>query len=277
MRSITFVFAVCMLIATALIPGPAAADSGRRLDIRVEGDWDGATADAIQKTLYAVAGVLLPHASGVPAAPIIVTHTSGAPVTLYERGPNGEYLVHLHASGPRWSLYVYEFAHELTHILSNYDLNAGEGKARHNQWLEESLCETASLFVLDRLATAWAQSPESAAAAARAGQLRRFFNELVAEPHRRLPEGYSFAAWLADNEAGLRDDPYRRKQDDLVARRLLPLFEDRPDGWEAVRYLNLDATDNQATLPQYLGHWYRNVPAIQKPFVGTILNAMAAR
>jgi hypothetical protein len=277
MRFIRFIFAVCALFATAIVSCAAATGSGQGLDIRVEGDWDGVTAEAIQKTLYAVAGVLLPHTSGGPAAPIIVTHTTSAPVTLYERGPNGEYLVHLHASGPRWSLYVYEFAHELTHILSNYDRNAGPGNARRNQWLEESLCETASLFVLDRLATAWAQAPESDAAAARAAQLRRFYEMLVAEPHRRLPEGYSFAAWLADNEPGLRDDPYRRKQDDLVARHLLPLFKERPDGWDALRYLNLDATDNQATLPQYLGHWSRNVPAVQKPFVDAILAAMAAR
>ena len=274
MRFSTFVLIACALFALA---GGARAERPMALDIRVEGDGWGQPSAAIEKTLYAVAGVLLPHVSSVPAAAIVVTHTSGPPVTLYQRGPHGEYLVHLHASGPRWHLYVYEFAHELTHILANYDSNAGPETVRHNQWLEESLCETASLFVLDQLATAWTQAPGSDEFAGRAGTLRSFYDSLVGEAHRRLPPGSSFAAWLADNEPRLRDDPYRRNQDDLVARRLLPLFENNAAGWGAVRYLNLDRSDNDATLPQYLGHWYRNVPEVQKPFVGVVLQALAAR
>lgn len=274
MRSFSFVLVACAMFAVA---AGARASDPTALDIRVEGEgWEQPSA-AIAKTLNAVAGVLLPHLSSVPTAPIVVTHTNGPPVTLYERGPHGEYLVHLHAKGPRWHLYVYEFAHELTHILANYDSHAGPGTTRHNQWLEESLCETASLFVLGRLAEAWTQAPAGDELAGRAGSLRSFYDSLVGEAHRRLPPGASFAAWLAENEPRLRDDPYRRDQDDLVARRLLPLFEGDAGGWGAVRYLNLDHADNDATLPQYLGHWYRNVPAVQKPFVGAVLQALAAR
>jgi hypothetical protein len=272
----TFFIAAAALLVLA---GTAQAEplSARGLNIRVEGEGWGVPSAAIARTLNAVAGILLPHMSSAPAAPIVVTHTAGAPVTLYERGPNGEYLVRLHASGPRWHLYVYEFAHELTHILANYDRHAGPETVRHNQWLEESICETASLFVLDRLATAWAHAPAGDEFAARSGSLRNFYDALVGENHRRLPPGYSFAAWIADNEARLREDPYERKRDDLVAGVLLPLFERDPGGWGALGYLNLDRGDNDASLSQYLGHWYSNVPAVQKPFVRVMLEAMAAK
>jgi hypothetical protein len=278
MRLVVFVLAVCALVAT-MVHSPAMAAGARApaIDIRVEGEgWGGVPSEAVAKTLHAVAGVLLPHLPDAPAAAIVVTHTNGPPVTLYERGPGGEYLVHLHASGPRWHLYVYEFAHELTHILSNYDRNAGADKPRRNQWLEESLCETASLFVLDRLSASWSQGSDSGDWGGRAGILRSFFETLVGEPHRQLPAGYGFAAWLAENEAGLRSDPYRRKQDDLIARRLLPLFERMPGGWGALRYLNLDATDNDATLRQFLAHWYGNAPLEHKPFVSTLLEVLEA-
>jgi hypothetical protein len=278
MRLFVSMFAVCALLATTVHSTAMAADArSAALDIRVEGGgWGGVPSEAIAKTLHAVAGVLLPHLPDAPAAPIVVTHTNGPPVTLYERGPGGEYLVHLHASGPRWHLYVYEFAHELTHILSNYDRNAGADKPRHNQWLEESLCETASLFVLDRLSASWAQAGESGELGGRAGTLRSFFETLVGEAHRQLPVGYGFSTWLAENEPGLRSDPYRRKQDDLIARRLLPLFERMPGGWGALRYLNLDATDNDASLRQFLSHWYGNAPLEHRPFLNTLLEVLQA-
>ncbi len=265
------------LLATANVTPAWAEDRPSGVDIRVEGDGWAVPSETIQKTLFAGAGVLLPHVSRTPDAPIVVTHTNGPPVTLYERGPHGEYLVHLHASGARWHLYVYEFAHELTHILSNYQHNVVQDATRHNQWLEESLCETASLFVLDRLGASWQQASRDPEAVARGAALRGFFDALIDEPHRRLPAGYSFASWLADNESSLRRDPYLRRQDDLVARRLLPLFERDPDGWDAVRYLNLDAGDNDATLAQFLGHWHANAPASHKPFVESVLNALAGQ
>lgn len=273
MRLFVSLLAFCALLATA---GCVLASEAPKADIRVEGGgWEQVPPESIEKTLYAVAEVLLPHLPNTLDAPIVVTHTSGPPVALYERGPHGEYLVQLHASGPRWHLYVYEFAHELTHILSNYERNAGPQQARHNQWLEESLCETASLFVLDRLAAAWMQAPPGDEFAARGAGLRRFFDALVGEAHRRLPGERSFAAWLADHEPRLRADPYQRKHDDLVARYLLPLFERNPGGWAALRYLNLDKADSEATLAQYLGHWYRNAPPTHKPFVGAVLDALA--
>ncbi|MDD5249487.1 MAG: hypothetical protein PHY45_10905 [Rhodocyclaceae bacterium] len=278
MRLVVLACVACALFSTAnAFAAPLANGRLAGLDIRVEGGgWGGVSVAAIEETLYAVADVLLPQLPRGLTTPIVVTHTDGYPVTLYERGANGEYLVHLHASGTRWHLYVYEFAHELTHVVSNYGQNVGPETTKRNQWFEESVCEAASLFVLERLAATWAALPAGDELAARAAPLRSFFDLLVSEKHRLLPAGHSFAAWLADNEEGLRDNPYLREKDDLVARRLLPLFERNPASWEALCYLNLDATDNDTSLPQYLAHWYRNAPAQDKPFVGSVFETLAA-
>jgi hypothetical protein len=205
---------------------------------------------------------------------IRVSHTDGNPTAVYDRGPSGEFLVRLHADRSRWHLYVFEFAHEFCHILSNYD-RAGPDVARRNQWLEEALCETASLYALGSLG---AQPPDASLAsrlAEHAASLRRFFRVLVTEGHRKLPEESELAEWLQEHEAGMRDDPYLREKNDVVAKAMLPLFFANPDGWDALCYLNLHPGDAFASLDDFLRHWHANAPERDKPFVARLSGLLA--
>ena len=255
----------------------AAGGQNSSLNIRVEGGgWGGDSAEQIETVLYAVARELLVQPSTKLATPIVVTHTESNPIALYDRGLAGEYLVRLHASDGRWHLYVFEFAHEFCHLMSNYDENVAEGISRHNQWFEEALCETASLFALESLASRWERSPPAPEWAAQARQLRFFFNLLVAEKHRQLPPQVRPAAWLNDKEEQLRRNPYQREQNDLVARLLLPLFEQNRNSWDALRYLNLDPADTNATLAEYLHHWYDNSPGEHKDVIATVRQMLGA-
>lgn len=231
---------IAWIFCCLVLPQVAAAHDNR-LDIRVEtGGWGNVDPRQIQVVLYSVADELASQLPARLAAPIVVTHSDGPPVSLYKRGPGGEYRVALHASGTYWHLYVYEFAHEYCHILSNYDEHVGANIVRYNQWFEESLCETASLYTLEHLASTWEHSPPTPEWSAHADKLRRFFELLVAEGHRKLPPQTTLAAWLRDNEDQLRHDPYQRQKNDLIAKMLLPLFERNPENWEALSYLNLD-------------------------------------
>lgn len=243
---------------------------GLQLDIR-NGGWGNAARDSIETVLYSVADELLSRLPSKLAYPIVVTHTDGNPVALYERGPQGEYLVQLHASGENWHLYAYEFAHELCHIISNYEENAGAETTRYNQWFEETLCETASLFTLKNLATTWTASPPEPKWANEAKRLERFFNHLLAEGHRQLPPHTPLANWLHDNEERLRTNPYLRNENEVVANLLLPLFQDDPQNWAALNYLNLDPSDARNSLRDYLYHWYENAPVEHKHFIAGIL------
>lgn len=258
--------------------GKAPAESGgansRKLGLKIkveEGGWGTARKDNIETVLYAVADELMARLPQKLAAPIVVSHTDSNPIALYDRGPAGEYLVHLHARGENWHLYVYEFAHELCHILSNYEENVGADTTKYNQWFEETLCETASLYTLKSLAATWEQAPPEPAWAGKAKQLRRFFEHLVAEGHRQLPAHAPLASWLQDNEAQLRENPYLRDKNDIVANLLLPLFADNPQNWAALGYLNLDPADANASLDDYLQHWYRNAPVEHKHFIASVL------
>jgi len=242
------------------------------LNIQVKGDgWGKAARANIETVLYAVADELMSQLSRKPSVPIVVTHTRRNPVVLYDRGPNGEYLVQLHASDENWHLYVYEFAHELCHILSNYEEYSGEDNARYNQWFEETLCETASLFTLKKLAASWKASPPAPEWSAQAGRLQAFYDLLIDEGHRRLPAHSPLAVWLGENEEALRHNPYLRQKNEVVANLLLPLFERDPENWATLSYLNLDPADARSNLRDYLHRWYGNAPTAHKAFIADIL------
>jgi len=248
--------------------------SSRRLglNIQVKGDgWGKAAKADIETVLYSVADELMSQLSRKPSVPIMVTHTRRNPVVLYDRGPNGEYLVNLHASDENWHLYAYEFAHELCHILSNYEENLGEDSTRYNQWFEETLCETASLFSLKKLAATWKTAPPTPEWSPQAAKLQAFYDLLINEGHRRLPPHSPLAIWLGENEEALRHDPYLRQKNEVVANLLLPLFERDPENWATLSYLNLDPADARSSLRDYLHHWYLNAPTAHKTFVADIL------
>jgi hypothetical protein len=236
-----------------------------------EGGWGNVRKESIETVLYSVADELLSRLPTKLAVPIVVSHTNNGPVALYERGPAGEYRIQLHASGENWHLYVYEFAHEFCHILSNYEQNVGPGTPKYNQWFEETLCETASLFTLKNLAATWEVSPPAPQWTEQARKLRRFFDHLVAEGHRQLPPHTPLATWLQENEAGLRRDPYLRNKNEVLANLLLPLFQENPQNWAALNYLNLDPSDARNSLGDYLGNWYENAPLEHKDFIRGVL------
>jgi len=273
-------YLVFSLLSSVVFAGVAGAaptrqstDDDLALRLRVEGGgWGSAGSAEIEEVLYAVADTLLSRFPNKLAATVVITHTEGNPIALYHRGPAGEYLVRLHASDERWHLYVFEFAHELCHLLSNFDANLAGNPRRHNQWFEESLCEAASLYALETLASTWEASPADSGLPERAAKLRTFFKLLIGEEHRQLPPHTHPAGWLSANEEYLRNDPYQREKNDLVAKLLLPLFQRNPKNWDAIGYLNLDPSDPNAPLTEYLRHWYRRVPLEHKTFVAEVLN-----
>jgi len=248
------------------------------MTIRVEGSgWGSARREEIETVLHAVADELLGQVSEKLPVSVVVRHTESNPMAVYERGANGEYVVLLHARDERWPLYAYEFAHELCHILSNYAEHRDTDQRRASQWFEEALCETASLYVLRSLATRWTESPPSPRWGEQAANLRAFADRLLAEDHRQLPADAGLAVWVAAHEERLRQDPYLRQHNEVVANLLLPLFEQQPAGWEAVRYLNRSPEDARNRLQEYLENWYANAPDTQRRFIADVLALVGVR
>jgi hypothetical protein len=281
--------ALCVLSMVAqasekeAILGPAEAESvkkanlapsrGNAVSIRVmPGDWGGANPQDVENLLVSVARELWIYFPERSLKPIVVAPTEHHPVAGYAKGPGGEYFVYLSARGRHWSQYAYQFAHEFAHILSNYERN-GRSQVRRNQWFDESLCETASLFTLRRLGASWLKGDsvpyphwQSYGAA-----LQTYVNDLLAQPHRALPAKSAFAEWYRGNAGSLDQNPYSRQRDEVVAGMLLPLFEEYPEAWSAIGYLNLQESDATGSFQQYLANWHRNTPERMRPFVVKII------
>jgi hypothetical protein len=227
------------------------------------GDWGEGDARDIQLVLTSVAREFLGHVEApVNGLKLRVVPRGGAPRALYERGLGGEYVIHLTARDQHWFQYAYQFAHELCHVVSNFDHKAmtGEGVAQDNQWFEEALCETAALFTLKRLSRAWASNPPGRDWIGYGDTFSSYAVHLSSQPHRKLAEGQSLRDWYVANRAVLKGDPYLRQKNEVVANALLPLFEAHPELWQSIAYLNTDSASASKSFPEYLADWYRACP-----------------
>jgi hypothetical protein len=192
-----------------------------------------------------------------------------SPRVLYDRGAQGEYVIHLTARNERWYQYAYQFSHELCHIFSNFDHkdSQGDGHATGNQWFEESLCETASLFTLKNMAVVWTSKPPARKWMGYAPTFASYATHLLAETHRHLPPQQSFDQWYGENRSLLRENPYLREKNELVASVLLPLFEQDPSLWQAIVYLNADKSSSLKAFADYLADWHTACPPQNQPLV----------
>lgn len=251
----------------------------------VPGNWGAVDARDVQLLLEAVAGEFQAFATSPDDAPgpltIRVVPRNGSPRVLYERGPEGEYLIQLSARNENWFQYAYQFSHELCHIFSRFDHKERNGHevATANQWFEEALCETASLFTLRRLSASWASGAGWAGRtdtsptrqwAANPAVYAAYADFLGTQEHRRLPAGQTLDRWYRENEAALRTSPYLREKNELVAAALLPLFERNPELWRAIVYLNPDKSSAAKDFPDFLGDWYAACSAADTGRVGLV-------
>ena len=239
--------------AAAVAPGTGRA--ARRLDIRPnpDADWGDAVLPDVKKVLYSAAETLWVHVPDRRLAPILV-EPRGGPIVLYRRGPGGAYQVRLNTTNRRWAQYAFQFAHEFCHILCRYT-----AKEKANKWFEESVCETASLFALRRMAEVWRRRPPYPNWRSYAPHLREYAEDRLRRA--RLPAGTTLAEWYRAHADYLREHPCDRDKNLVVAGALLPLFEEAPDRWAAVEHLNDAAGPEPRPFVRYLADWRDHLPA----------------
>ena len=207
----------------------------------------------------------------IPFAGIIVVVQAPSddptPRTHYRPSACDPYFVQLTARDRDWARISYQFAHELCHVLSEYErLRNGP-----NNWFHEAICELASVFSLRRMAECWLTCPPYSNWTGYAGALASYADNVLSYKERQLPTGVTLREWLSSREEDLRRDPLQRNENSVVAYSLLPTFESEPGGWNAVRRL----PKSSAMFGDYLLEWHAQVEPDDRPFVKRILNAFA--
>ena len=247
------------------------ASQFRQIDIRVQArGFGGASAADITAVLQSAAGELWQYCPNTQLPGIDVYHRSDHPQTDLERTAEDRIAIGLAARDNHWAQYAFQSAHEYCHALINYCHNRGAvvAHARYpNLWLEESLCETASLFTLRAMSRSWQTAPPHPAWREYAVWLNSYAKERLALAKNRLPPGMQFSIWFRENQSVLRRNPTERSRNTIIAAQLLPIFEAEPRGWEALAFLNSPSTDPKSSLTQYLAQWRSRCPQGLRSFV----------
>lgn len=227
----------------------------------VESDWGDADREDIRRLLLDAASHINRELRSPFDGRINVSNlpTENSPRILYDRSPTGAFQINLTAQDRLWSKFAYQFAHEFCHIVSGYE----RLKNNPNNWFHESICELASIFVLGKMAERWLSNSPYANWKDYAPALKAYSDDIVrcAEAHS-FPGG-KFSEWLASTEDELRGDPYMREKNRVVATRLLPLFEEDPQGWNAVSEL----PNNRSRICEYVSQWHSAVDSSDRSFV----------
>ena len=249
------------------------ASEFRSINIRVQaGGFGGASAADITAVLQSAAGELSRYSPRTHFPSIDVYHRADHPQTDSRRAAGNRIAIGLTARDNHWAQYSFQFAHEYCHALINYS-NDERGLTRDrryaNLWLEESLCETASLFTLRALSRSWLIAPQYAAWRNYAPWFFAYAQERLALPEHHLPAGTSFVVWFRANEFALRQDSTRRDRNTIIAAQLLPIFEKEPRGWGALAFFRRAANPNQS-LSRHFADWRSSCPRELQQFVGKL-------
>lgn len=215
----------------------------------INGNWGLTSLSAIRAVLRSACGVLVRSFEAAPEAAVHVSRWDrDCPFTVYDKRP---YQVFLSASDTYWSQYVYQFSHELCHILTHFDTY----KEHRHKWFEESLCELASLHVLRSLARAWKEDPPSGVF--EASEFARHHRSYAEEIEKKtpIPPQSDLPAWLHRNIDLLEDDPTRRELNRVVAVSLSGNFSQNPALWHDCRWLNRWDVRKDGTFSEYLNSW----------------------
>jgi hypothetical protein len=262
---------VFYILATS---GLRAEENPRPLDIQAHPQGFGnASAADITAVLHSAGFEIWRHCPRTQLDAIDVYHRIDHPQTDFKRTPIGRISIGLTARDTHWAQYSFQFAHEFCHTLANYGNNPRR-LARYplhaNFWLEESLCETASLFALQAMGLSWQTAPPFPSWRDYAPWLGAYVEQRLTLQEHQLPAGKPFSVWFQENQPALRRNPTIRDWNTIIAIHLLPLFEAEPRGWEAVTFLNQGPHDATESLVKRLAEWRLQCPTHLRPFVARL-------
>jgi len=164
-------------------------------------------------------------------------------------------LIYLSSYDRLWSKYSYQFAHELCHHVIDSDFYTTNDKFG---WFEETLCELASIFCLDKMSQTWLTNPPYPNWKDYSTALTDCVREIIEKPENKISK--SFKNWLSENLDALFKDRYKREENRIIALQLFPLFKNRPEFWTTIQYLKFIKVIDEMTFDNFIDAWTELVP-----------------
>lgn len=249
----------------------APANAGRRLDFQIGTDFGSAGPQDIKAVLTSAGESIWQHCPQtrweVPGFHIF--HATGSPITVFDHRPDGRIAIGITTQGTYWAQFAFQFAHEFCHALAGHANDWQATKAwlpqpKANHWLEESLCETASLFALRAMGKSWPTNPPYPNWRDYGKSLTSYAADRLSATTQALPPDFQFIDWFKQNESLMRKNPTIREKNNVVAQALLPIFEANPSAWETVACYHSVRRDPDQSLKDRLTDWLGSVPPGQR-------------
>jgi hypothetical protein len=152
-----FLRIVAATLPACIASGEEPAGAGRTLDFKITGDFgEGSEAD-IRAVLHSAADEIWKHcpATRWQVRGFFIFRNEGSPITLFDHTADRRVAIGLNCGDTFWAQYAFQFSHEFLHALAGHSNDWRKPRIRGrkpNHWLEEALCETASLFTLRAMA-----------------------------------------------------------------------------------------------------------------------------
>lgn len=259
-------------IPASLVKADEPRGAGRNLDFKISGDFGTASAADIRAVINSAATEIWKHCPDTrwQTRGFFIFPNEGSPITLFDHTADQRVAIGLNCRDSFWAQYAYQFAHEFLHALAGHSNDRRKRRLigkKPNHWLEESLCEAASLFALRSMAKSWKTEPPYPNWRDFADALHRYAEERMTATRKEFPDDKDFLRWFDGEEKSLRENATQREKNNRIALRLLPLFEKDPAGWEAVTYFNLGERGPDTTLTEHFRIWQEETPEKFRPFV----------
>lgn len=251
----------------------ATIEPHRALRFRIGSGFGEGLNDEIQAVLQSAADMIWQHCPQthwqVPG--FYIYFNEAYPITNFEHTADGCIAIGLATKGTYWCQYAFQFAHEFCHALTGHAndwTKQSRGGDRPNHWLEEVICEVASLFSLRAMARKWKEDPPFVNWKDFAEKLSEYAEERITKTREQFKD--PFLPWFQKSEAELRKNATMREQNCRIAIELLPIFEKAPAGWEAMTSFKGPKPSPDQTLTEHFQQWHERVDQKLQPFVKSI-------
>lgn len=165
--------------------------------------------------------------------------------------------------------FIYQFSHEITHVLHNHHITSTNNP---NLWFHESISMMSSIWVLNKMSETWTNNPPFPKWKIYRHSLKEYADTNMNRDEVQY-EGTT-SDWLKTNEDFLRTQINDFSQHLTVSQlsywNFLKVFEEHPEGWNAVRQI----PSSVQKLKGYMFEWLESVDDNDKEFVNLLIDKM---
>lgn len=220
-------------------------------------DWE--TVDSVQHFAYVLDCISMLFQQQIPQIGQKKLYIVNYPHPDHPICYRKQQLIFLNTAPSAWSQIAFQFAHELCHYAIPNDIDS------NLRWLEESICEVASLYFLRQIGHYWMDIGEDLKTSDGAPYAIAFLRYAKNRQSNIAPFDLCDASIIRE----LEHDCYNRNRNNYVASRLLPIFIQHPEVWTAVPRL---CRIHEPSLRQALAAWILESAPSERPALLQIQN-----